>query len=348
LFRCDRCFCFKRLQKLKGKIMSKVLNNFSRIITQDKSQPASQAMLHGAGFSSEDLNKAQVGIASSGYEGNPCNMHLNDLAKLVKQGVNDAGLVGLIFNTIGVSDAISMGTTGMRFSLPSRDIIADSIETVASAQWYDSIIPVMGCDKNMPGAVMAMCRLNRPSIMVYGGSIHSGLHKGQKINILSTLEAYGEKLAGKLTTENFENIILNACPGAGACGGMYTANTMSAAIEALGLSLPFSSSYPATSIEKQEECLQVGSFLYKLLETDTKPRDILTKESFENAITLIIALGGSTNAVLHLIAIAKAAEIDLQLNDFQRISKTTPLLADLKPSGKYLMEDLHFAGGIPQ
>jgi dihydroxy-acid dehydratase len=327
--------------------MKKFLNNYSRIVTQDISQPASKAMLHGAGLSIEDLEKAQVGIASAGYEGNPCNMHLNYLAALVKRSVTECGLVGLIFNTIGVSDALSMGTTGMRFSLPSRDIIADSIETVVSAQWYDAVIPIMGCDKNMPGAIIAMCRLNRPSIMIYGGSIHSGLHDGQKINILSTLEAYGKKIAGNITPENFEDIILHACPGAGACGGMYTANTMSAAIEALGLSLPYSSSYPATSYEKEQECLQVGKYIYRLLEADLKPKDILTKKSFENAITLIIVLGGSTNAVLHLLAIAKAAEIDLQLGDFQRISKKTPLLADLKPSGKYLMEDLHEAGGIP-
>jgi dihydroxy-acid dehydratase len=327
--------------------MNTILNKYSRILTEDVSQPSSRAMLHGAGLTVEDLKKAQVGIASAGYEGNPCNMHLNDLAKYVKQGVEKEGLVGLIFNTIGVSDALSMGTTGMRFSLPSRDIIADSIETVVSAQWYDAVIPIMGCDKNMPGAVMAMCRLNRPSIMVYGGSIHSGHYKDKKISILSTLEAYGEKIAGKLSDEDFESIILNACPGAGACGGMYTANTMSAAIEALGLSLPFSSSYPALSKEKQEECLQIGKAIYHLLKEDIKPKDIVTKESFENAITLIMVLGGSTNAVLHLIAMARAVGVNLTLNDFQRISDKTPLLADLRPSGKYLMEDLHDAGGIP-
>ncbi|MCW3110793.1 MAG: dihydroxy-acid dehydratase [Segetibacter sp.] len=327
--------------------MSKVLNKYSRILTQDISQPSSRAMLHGVGLSVEDLTKAQVGIASAGYEGNPCNMHLNDLAKLVKKGIEDVDLIGLIFNTIGVSDALSMGTTGMRFSLPSRDIIADSIETVVSAQWYDAVVTVMGCDKNMPGAVMAMCRLNRPSIMVYGGSIHSGNYKNNKINILSTLEAYGEKLAGKLNDEDFEGVIRNACPGAGACGGMYTANTMSAAIEAMGLSLPYSSSNPPLSTEKQKECLQVGKYIYNLLAEDIKPKDIVTKKSFENAITLIMVLGGSTNAVLHLIAMAKAVGVDLSLEDFQRISNKTPLLADLRPSGKYLMEDLHMAGGIP-
>jgi dihydroxy-acid dehydratase len=327
--------------------MDDLLNRYSRVLTEDESQPSSKAMLHGVGFTREDLKKAQVGVASSGYEGNPCNMHLNELALHIKKGIEAAGLKGLIFNTIGVSDALSMGTTGMRFSLPSRDIIADSIETVVSAQWYDGVVPVMGCDKNMPGAVMAMCRLDRPSIMVYGGTIGSGEYKDKKINILSTLEAYGEKLAGKLSEEDFSGIILNACPGAGACGGMYTANTMSGAIEALGLSLPYSSSNPATSPEKVAECLQVGKYLYRLLAEDIKPSDILSVKSFENAITLVMVLGGSTNAVLHLIAIARAAGIDLNLNDFQRISDKTPLLADLKPSGKYLMEDLHQAGGMP-
>jgi len=327
--------------------MERILNRYSREITENESQPSSRAMLHGAGFTLADLKKAQVGIASSGYEGNPCNMHLNELALHIKKGVDEAAMKGLIFNTIGVSDALSMGTTGMRFSLPSRDIIADSIETVVSAQWYDAVIPVMGCDKNMPGAVMAMCRLDRPSIMVYGGTNVSGSYNSKKINILSTLEAYGEKIAGHITEEDFEGIILNACPGAGACGGMYTANTMSAAIEALGLSLPYSSSNPALSFEKINECLSVGKYLYHLLEENIKPSDILTKKSFENAITLIMTLGGSTNAVLHLIAIARAINIDVKLGDFQRISDTTPLLADLKPSGRFLMEDLHNAGGIP-
>lgn len=327
--------------------MSNPFNKFSRKLTQDPSQPSSQAMLHGAGLKEEDFGKGQIGIVSSGFEGNPCNMHLNDLARLVKQGVEEAGLVGWIFNTIGVSDAMSMGTTGMRFSLPSRDIIADSIETVASAQWYDGILPIMGCDKNMPGAVMAMCRLDRPSLMIYGGSIHSGTYNGKKINILSTLEAYGEKLSGRLTEEEFRGIMINACPGAGSCGGMYTANTMASAIEALGLSLPYSSSYPATSQEKKEECLQAGRAIHRLLELDLKPSGIVTERSFENAITLVMALGGSTNVVLHLLAIAKAIGIRLHLSDFQRISDRTPLVADLKPSGKYLMEDVHYAGGIP-
>lgn len=327
--------------------MDSILNKYSRVLTEDDSQPSSKAMLHGAGFTKEDLKKAQVGIASAGFEGNPCNMHLNQLAVYIKKGVEEAGLKGLIFNTIGVSDALSMGTTGMRFSLPSRDLIADSIETIASAQWYDAIVPVMGCDKNMPGAVIAMCRLNRPSLMVYGGTIHSGNYHNKKINILSTLEAYGEKLAGNLSDEDFEGIIQNACPGAGACGGMYTANTMSGAIEALGLSLPYSSSYPAASQEKIQECFDVGKYLHKLLAEDIKPSDILTKKSFENAITLVMALGGSTNAVLHLIAIARAINVEIGLDDFQRISDKTPLLADLKPSGRYLMEDLHMAGGMP-
>lgn len=325
----------------------KTLNRYSRTITEDFSQPGSKAMLHGAGFSVDDLKKPQVGIGSAGFEGNPCNMHLNDLAAIVKQGVIETGMMGLIFNTIGVSDTISMGTSGMRFSLPSRDIIADSIETISSAQWYDAVVPIMGCDKNMPGAVIAMFRLNRPSIMVYGGTIYSGQYKNKKISILSTLEAYGETLAGKLSKEDFDDIILHACPGAGACGGMYTANTMSAAIEALGLSLPYSSSNPALSHEKREECRQVGHYLHRLLEADLKPKDIVTKRSFENAIVLVMVLGGSTNAVLHLIAMASAAGIELNLDDFQRISDKTPLLADLRPSGKFLMEDLHAAGGIP-
>lgn len=327
--------------------MEKILNRYSRTLTEDDSQPSSKAMLHGVGFSPEDLKKAQIGVASSGFEGNPCNMHLNELAVHIKRGIEASGMKGLIFNTIGVSDALTMGTTGMRFSLPSRDIIADSIEAVVSAQWYDAVVPVMGCDKNMPGAVIAMCRLNRPSIMVYGGTIGSGNYKDKKINILSTLEAYGEKLAGKLSEEDFNGIILNACPGAGACGGMYTANTMSGAIEALGLSLPYSSSNPALSAEKVAECLSVGDYLHRLLADDIKPSDILSKKSFENAITLVMVLGGSTNAVLHLIAIARAIGIDVSLDDFQRISDKTPLLADLKPSGKFLMEDLHYAGGMP-
>lgn len=327
--------------------MPNKLNRYSSTLTEDASQPSSRAMLHGIGLTETDLKKAQVGIVSAWYEGNPCNMHLNGLATLVKKAATDAGVVGLIFNTIGVGDALTMGTTGMRYSLPSRDIIADSIETVVSAQWYDGVVTIMGCDKNMPGAVMAMCRLNRPSIMIYGGTILSGAYKDRRINILSTLEAYGEKIAGNLSQEDFNGIIQHACPGAGACGGMYTANTMAAAIEALGLSLPYSSSNPALSPEKAKECGEAGAAMPRLLAEDIKPSDILSKTSFENAITLVMALGGSTNAVLHLLAIAHAAEIPLELSDFQRISDTTPLLADMKPSGRYLMEDLHAAGGTP-
>ncbi len=304
-------------------------------------------MLYGIGLTEEDLKKAQVGIVSTGYEGNTCNMHLNDLAKVVKKGTQASDLVGLIFHAIGVSDGISMGTDGMHFSLPSRDIIADSIETVVSAQWYDSVIAVVGCDKNMPGSVMAMGRLNRPAIMVYGGTIHSGHYKGQTLNIVSSFEALGEKFAGTITPEDFKGIIQNSCPGAGACGGMYTANTMSSAIEALGMSLPYSASNPALSIEKQKECLDAGMAIRLLLEKDIKPRDIMTYKAFENAIRMITVLGGSTNAVLHIIAIAKSVGVDISIKDFQRISDTTPFLADLKPSGRYLMEDLHEIGGVP-
>lgn len=322
-------------------------NRYSKTITEDVSQPSSKAMLIGAGFSDEDLKLPQVGIASAGWEGNPCNMHLNDLSVHVKAGLKNEHLVGLIFNTIGVSDALSMGTTGMRYSLPSRDLIADSIESVAGAQWYDAVIPVMGCDKNMPGAVIAMLRLNRPSLMIYGGSIYSGSYNNKKINILSTLEAYGQKLGGLITDEELEGIIHNACPGAGSCGGMYTANTMSVVVEALGLSLPYSSSYPAMSAEKKEECLLAGKSIKHLLIENILPSDIITIKSFENAITMTMIMGGSTNAVLHLLAIAHAAKIDLSLADFQRISNQTPMLADMKPSGKYLMEDVHAIGGTP-
>ncbi|MEM1135203.1 MAG: dihydroxy-acid dehydratase [Bacteroidota bacterium] len=325
----------------------KELNKHSKIITQDPQQPASQAMLYGVGLTEEDLKKAQIGIVSTGYEGNTCNMHLNDLAVDVKQGVQAAGLVGLIFNTIGVSDGISNGTSGMMYSLPSRDIIADSIETVVSAQFYDGVAAVVGCDKNMPGAVMAMGRLNRPSIMIYGGTIASGCWKDKKLNIVSAFEALGERFKGDLSEEDYKGIIKNSCPGAGACGGMYTANTMASAIEALGLSLPYSSSNPAVSTQKKEECLLAGKAFYNLLEKDLKPKDIVSRESFENAIRLITVLGGSTNAVLHLIAIAKAFDIPLSVDDFQHISDETPLLGDLKPSGKYLMEDIHDVGGIP-
>jgi dihydroxy-acid dehydratase len=324
-----------------------MLNKYSKTVTQDETQPAAQAMLHAVGLSDEDLKKAQVGIVSTGYEGNPCNMHLNHLAADIKKGVQKSDLVGLIFNTIGVSDGISMGTPGMRYSLPSRDIIADSIETVMNAQSYDSLVTVVGCDKNMPGAMMAIGRLNRPAILVYGGTIASGKYKDKKLDVVSAFEALGEKFAGTITPEDFKGIIQNACPGAGACGGMYTANTMSSAIEALGMSLPYSSSNPAKSIDKNEECENLGKAMKYLLESDLKPKDIVTKKSFENAITLIIVLGGSTNAVLHLIAMAKAFEVDIAIDDFQRISDKVPFLADLKPSGKYLMEDVHAIGGVP-
>jgi dihydroxy-acid dehydratase len=323
------------------------LNKYSKTITQDETQPASQAMFYGIGLTEEDLKKAQVGIVSMGYDGNPCNMHLNDLAKDIKTGVWKEDLVGLIFNTIGVSDGISNGNDGMRFSLVSRDVIADSIETVMGAQWYDGLIAVPGCDKNMPGALMAMGRVNRPSIMVYGGSIHPGKWKGEDLNIVSAFEALGKKIKNTITPEDFKGVIQNACPGAGACGGMYTANTMSSAIEALGMSLPYSSSNPALSTEKKQECVDAGKAIRILLEKDIKPRDIMTRKAFENAITMVAVLGGSTNAVMHLIAMAHSVGIELTLKDFQDISDKTPLLADLKPSGKYLMEDLHNVGGVP-
>ncbi|TRX35720.1 dihydroxy-acid dehydratase [Flavobacterium sp. ZT3R18] len=323
------------------------LNKYSKTITQDETQPAAQAMLYGIGLTEEDLKKAQVGIVSMGYEGNTCNMHLNDLAKDVKKGVWNADLVGLIFNTIGVSDGISNGTDGMRYSLVSRDVIADSIETVMGAQWYDGLIAIPGCDKNMPGSIIAMGRLNRPAIMVYGGSIHSGRWKDEKLNIVSAFEALGKKFSNTITPDDFKGVIKNACPGAGACGGMYTANTMSSAIEALGMSLPYSSSNPALSDEKKQECSDAGSAIRILLEKDIKPRDIMTRKAFENAITMVAVLGGSTNAVMHLIAMAHSVDVEITLADFQAISDKTPLLADLKPSGKYLMEDLHEVGGVP-
>lgn len=323
------------------------LNKYSKTITQDETQPAAQAMLYGIGLTDDDLAKAQVGIVSTGYEGNTCNMHLNDLAKEIKEGVQSENLVGLIFNTIGVSDGISNGTDGMRFSLVSRDIIADSIETVVSAQWYDAVLAVVGCDKNMPGSIMAMGRLNRPAIMIYGGTIHSGTWKGESLNIVSAFEALGKKFNDTITPEDFKGIIKNACPGAGACGGMYTANTMAAAIEALGMSLPYSSSNPALSPEKKVECIDAGKAIRVLLENDIKPKDIMTRKAFENAMTIVTVLGGSTNAVMHLIAMAHSVDIKLTLEDFQKISDNTPVLADLKPSGKYLMEDLHRVGGIP-
>ena len=323
------------------------LNKYSKTITQDPTQPAAQAMLYGIGFSDEDFNKAQVGIVSTGYEGNTCNMHLNALAKEVKLGVQENELVGLVFHSIGVSDGISNGTTGMRYSLVSRDVIADSIETVMGAQWYDGLVAVVGCDKNMPGSVIAMGRLNRPAIMLYGGTIHSGEYKGQKLNIVSAFEALGQHLQGTLPDEDYKGIIKNACPGAGACGGMYTANTMAAAVEALGMSLPYSSSNPALSDDKRAECFQVGKAMRLLLEKNIKPRDIMTRAAFENAMTVVTVMGGSTNAVMHLIAMAASVGVELTLADFQRISDRTPVLADLKPSGKYLMEDVHEIGGIP-
>lgn len=323
------------------------LNKFSKRITQESSQPAAQAMLHAIGLTTDDLKKPLVGIASTGYEGNPCNMHLNDLASLVKKGTKQTETVGLIFNTIGVSDGIAMGTPGMRFSLPSRDIIADSMETVVEAMSYDALITVVGCDKNMPGALMAMLRLNRPSILVYGGTINSGCHNGKKLDVVSAFEAWGSKVAGKIEESEYQSIIEKACPGAGACGGMYTANTMAAAIEALGMSLPYNASNPAISQEKRKEAEAAGEAIQLLLERDLKPSDIVTQKSLENAIRLVTVLGGSTNAVLHFLAIARAANIALSLSDFQRISDTTPYLADLKPSGKYLMEDVHKVGGIP-
>ncbi|GAA0893891.1 dihydroxy-acid dehydratase [Fulvivirga kasyanovii] len=327
--------------------MQKILNKYSQQVTQDPTQPAAQAMLHAIGLSDEDLKKPQVGIVSTGFEGNPCNMHLNDLAKVVKKGTISNELVGLIFNTIGVSDGISMGTPGMRYSLPSRDIIADSIETVVNAQSYDGLVAVVGCDKNMPGAMMAMGRLNRPAILIYGGTIAPGCYRDQKLDVVSAFEALGQKMAGSISQEDFQGIVSHACPGPGACGGMYTANTMASAIEALGLSLPFSSSNPAQSPEKENECVRAGEAIKYLIYNDIKPRDIVTAKSFENAVALITVLGGSTNAVLHLLAIAKAFEVPLTLTDFQKVSEKTPLLADLKPSGKYLMEDLHKEGGVP-
>ena len=323
------------------------LNKYSKTVTQDPTQPASQAMLYGIGLTTEDLAKAQVGIVSMGYDGNTCNMHLNDLAKDVKKGVWDNDLVGLMFHTIGISDGITNGTEGMRYSLVSRDIIADSIETVCGGHYYDGLIALPGCDKNMPGAIMAMGRLNRPAIMVYGGSIHSGHYKGQSLNIVSAFEALGQKLAGNLEEEDFQGIIQNACPGAGACGGMYTANTMASAIEAMGMSLPYSSSYPALSTEKRQECLEAGKYIRILLEKDIKPSDIMTRKAFHNALVTVMVLGGSTNAVLHLIAMAKSVGIKLELSDFQKVSDETSVIADLKPSGKYMMEDVHTIGGMP-
>jgi dihydroxy-acid dehydratase len=323
------------------------LNKYSKTITQDPTQPASQAMLYGIGLTREDLTKAQVGIVSMGYDGNTCNMHLNELAAVVKKGVWNNDLVGLMFHTIGISDGITNGTEGMRYSLVSRDLIADSIETVCGGHYYDGLIALPGCDKNMPGAIIAMGRLNRPAIMVYGGSIHSGNYKGESLNIVSAFEALGQKMTGNLSEEDYQGVIENACPGAGACGGMYTANTLASAIEAMGMSLPYSSSYPALSDEKRKECLNAGKYIRILLEKDIKPRDIMTEKAFHNAVVTVMVLGGSTNAVLHLIAMAKSVGIKLGLDYFQKVSDETSVIADLKPSGKFMMEDVHSIGGLP-
>ncbi|WP_298650907.1 dihydroxy-acid dehydratase [uncultured Proteiniphilum sp.] len=325
----------------------KDLNKYSKTITQDPTQPAAQAQFYALGLAEEDLRKAQVGIVSMGFDGNPCNMHLNHLAAEIKKGVWENDLAGLIFHTIGVSDGMSNGTDGMRYSLVSREVIADSIETVCGAQYYDALIAVPGCDKNMPGSLIAMGRLNRPALMVYGGTIAPGHYKGEDLNIVSAFEALGEKIAGKLNEHDFKEIVRRSCPGPGACGGMYTANTMASAIEAMGMSLPYSSSNPAVSEEKKKECLEAGKYIRLLLEKDLKPRDIMTRKAFENAITIVILLGGSTNAVLHLLAMARSVGVPLSLDDFQAFSDKIPVLADFKPSGRYLMEDLHKKGGIP-
>ncbi len=327
--------------------MSQEINKYSKTITLDESQPASQAMLYAVGLSEEDMKKAQVGIVSTGWEGNPCNMHLNGFADDVKASVQDAGLVGLVFHTIGVSDGISNGTEGMKYSLISRDIIADSIETVVNAQFYDAVVSIVGCDKNMPGAMMAMGRLNRPGILVYGGTIRAGKWKGEDLNIVSAFEAYGQKLQGTISDEDYKGIIQNSLPGAGACGGMYTANTMSSTIEALGMSLPYSSSNPAVSDEKKVELMKVGDAIRNLMEKGICPRDIMTRKSFENALRVLMILGGSTNATMHLIAMARSVGVDLTLDDFQKFADETPFIANLKPSGKYLMQDLHDIGGVP-
>ncbi len=327
--------------------MNQPLNKYSSQITQPKSQGASQAMLYATGMTSEDMNKPQVGIASVWYEGNSCNMHLLDLAAEVKKGVTDAGLVGMRFNTIGVSDGISMGTEGMSYSLQSRDLIADSIETIMAAQWYDALIALPGCDKNMPGCLIAMGRLNRPAIMVYGGTIKPGYYNNEKLDIVSAFQCYGQYIAGQISEEERQEIVRHSCPGAGACGGMYTANTMATAIEALGMSLPYSASIPAEDPEKKDECHRAGQAILELLKADIKPRDIMTRAAFENAMVTVMALGGSTNAVLHLIAMARSVDVDLGIDDFQSVSDRIPFLADLKPSGKFVQEDLHSIGGTP-
>ena len=325
-----------------------VLNKYSRIITQDESLPAAQAMLYAIGMDENDLKKAQVGIVSTGFQGNPCNMHLNDLAALVKKEVDRQDeLYGLVFHTIGVSDGITNGTEGMKYSLPSREIIADSIETVVSAQFYDAVIPIVGCDKNMPGAMIALGRLNRPAILMYGGTVKKGRWQGRDLNIVSAFEAYGERITGRISDFDYKGIIKHSIPGAGACGGMYTANSIASAIECLGMSLPYSSSNPALGGHKEKEAKLLGNAIKLVLEKDIKPRDIMTRKAFENAITLIMALGGSTNVVIHLLAMARSVDIDLSIDDFQEIGNRTPYLADLKPSGRHLMEDLHEEGGIP-
>lgn len=323
------------------------INKISARLTEERAQVGSKAMLYATGLSEDDMKKAQVGIASTGWDGNPCNMHLNGLASVIKESVWSAEMVGFVFHSIGVSDGISMGTEGMKFSLPSRDIIADSIEVVMSAQWYDGNISVVGCDKNMPGAIMAMARVNRPSIMVYGGTIRPGNLNGEKLDIVSAFESYGKYLSKEIDEEQMDRVLKHACPGAGACGGMYTANTMASAIETMGMSLPFSSSIPATHQEKIIECKKSGEAILNLLKLDLKPRDIITRKSLENAVAMIIALGGSTNAVMHMLAIAHAAEVDFTIDDFQAVSDRTPFLADLKPSGKHVMEDLYNVGGVP-
>lgn len=324
-----------------------MLNKFSRTLTQEVTNPAAKAMLYGVGLTQDDMQKAQIGIASTGYEGNPCNMHLNGLAVHVKKGVQENGMVGLIFHTIGVSDGMTNGNDGMSYSLPSRDIIADSIENVVSAQWYDGVIAVVGCDKNMPGAMMALARLNRPGMLVYGGTIRTGEYKGKKLDIISAFEALGQKFAGTISDEDYEGVIQNSIPGAGACGGMYTANTMASSMEAMGLTLPNSSSYPATHEGKKAECVAIGAAMRNMLEKNILPRDIMTRKAFENAMTMVVAMGGSTNAVLHYLAIARSAGVDFTLKDVQAISDRTPLIADLKPSGKYYMEDMLAIGGVP-
>lgn len=327
--------------------MSQELNKFSRTLTQEVTNPAAKAMLYGIGLTKEDMQKPQIGIASTGYEGNTCNMHLNGLSVHVKKGVQENGLVGLIFHTIGVSDGMTNGNNGMSYSLPSRDLIADSIENVVGAQWYDGVIAVVGCDKNMPGAMMALARLNRPGMLVYGGTIRTGEYKGQKLDIVSAFEALGKKFAGTISDEDYEGVIQNAIPGEGACGGMYTANTMASSMEAMGLTLPNSSTYPATHEGKKAECLAIGAAMRNLLELNICHRDIMTRKAFENAMTVVMAMGGSTNAVLHYLAIARAAEVNFTLKDIQEISDRTPLIADLKPSGKYYMEDMLSIGGVP-